>query len=119
MSVSSYLELYLSVFGWRMFDSLWDILTSTGLAYLPFIGMLLRNITMPMYKQDFKEASTASLRGIELDVALMLTVVVLATQPVLDLTLTNLSYTKACSGYWGVTPCRAWRSLDGYRRWKY
>lgn len=98
MSVSSYLELYLSVFGWRMFDSLWDILTSTGLAYLPFIGMLLRNSILPMYKQDFKEASTTSLRGIELDVALMLTVVVLATQPVLDLTLTNLSYTKACSG---------------------
>ena len=44
MSVSSYLELYLAIFGWYMFDQIWVILKETGLAYLPFIGMFLKNI---------------------------------------------------------------------------
>jgi len=98
MAVSSYLELYLSLFGWILFDEIWDIMTTTGLAYLPFIGMLLRNVVQPMYKQDVKEASLTSLRSIELDIACMLTVVVLATQPLITLDFAGLSYTKACSG---------------------
>jgi hypothetical protein len=56
MMVSSYLELYLGLFGWILFDESWDIMTTTGLADLPFIGMLLRNSVQPMYKQDVKEA---------------------------------------------------------------
>jgi hypothetical protein len=97
MNVSSYLELYLSLFGWILFDQIWDIMTASGLAYLPFVGMLLKNIVQPMYKQDFKEASSASLRTIELDIFSMLTVVVLATQPLITMDFTSLSYTKACS----------------------
>lgn len=96
MNTASYLELYLDVFGWLMFDQIWDILTATGLAYLPFIGMLLRNIVHPMYRQDAKDASHSSLRTIELDLFCMLTVVVLATQPIMTLDFNALSYTKAC-----------------------
>jgi len=104
MNVSSYLELYLSVFGWILFDEIWRILTDSGLAYLPFVGMLLRNIVEPMYQQDLKEASQTSLRRIELDIFCMLTVVVLATQPILALNFGGLSYSKACSGKPAVNP---------------
>lgn len=97
MNVSSYLELYLGLFGWLMFDQIWDILTASGLAYLPFVGMLLKNIVKPIYQQDYQEASSTSLRTIELDICCMLTVVVLATQPLITLDFGSLSYTKACS----------------------
>ena len=97
MNTASYLELYLDLFGWLMFDQVWDIMTASGLAYLPFVGMLLRNIVQPMYKQEFKDASLSSLRSIELDIFCMLTVVVLATQPLITLDFAGLSYAKACN----------------------
>ncbi|MCK5662323.1 MAG: hypothetical protein KAI17_02505 [Thiotrichaceae bacterium] len=71
MSVSSYLELYLAIFGWYMFDQIWVILKETGLAYLPFIGMFLRNIAEPIASQDAKDAASTSLRRIEIDIISM------------------------------------------------
>jgi type IV secretory system conjugative DNA transfer VirD4/TraG family protein len=97
MSVSTYLELYLTLFGWYMYGVFWDIITESGLAYLPFIGMFLRNIVEPVKSQEAKDASGTSLRRIEIDIFIMFTVVVLAVQPYMSLKYTGLSYTKACS----------------------
>ena len=97
MSVSSYLELYLAIFGWYMFDQIWVILKETGLAYLPFIGMFLKNIAEPIASQDAKDAASTSLRRIEIDIISMLTVIVLSAQPLLTIDFKGLSYTKACS----------------------
>lgn len=97
MSVGTYLELYLTVFGWTMYGELWEIMNETSLAYLPFIAMLVRNIVGPYRSQEAKDASITSLRRIEVDVVAMLTVIVLATQPYLDVNVNNLSYTRACT----------------------
>ena len=97
MSVSSYLELYLAIFGWYMFDQIWVIMKETGLAYLPFIGMFLRNIAEPIESQETKDAAGTSLRRIEIAMISMLTVIVLSAQPLMTINFTGLSYTKACS----------------------
>ena len=97
MSVSTYLELYLTLFGWILYDSFWEIITDTGVAYLPFIGMFLRNMVEPIKSQDAKDASTTSLRRIEIDIVTMFTVIVLAVQPMITLSATGLGYTKSCS----------------------
>ncbi len=97
MSVSTYLELYLTLYGWILYDGFWDIITDTGIAYLPFIGMFLRNIVEPIKSQDAKDASTTSLRRIEIDIIIMFTVVVLAVQPVMTINSTSLGYTKSCT----------------------
>ncbi|MGY6275088.1 conjugal transfer protein TraG N-terminal domain-containing protein [Methylomonas sp. MgM2] len=97
MSVSSYLEIYLTQFGWSLYGLLWDILVQTGLAYLPFIAMLLRNIAEPIKSQEAKDASSTSLRRIEIDLISMFTVIVLAVQPVLTIQTTGLSVSKACA----------------------
>ena len=44
MHVGSYLELFTTLFGWQFYDRLWDILTGTGLAFLPFLGIVLNNV---------------------------------------------------------------------------
>ena len=97
MSVSSYLELYLAIFGWYMFDQIWLIMKETGLAYLPFIGMFLKNIAEPIESQDSKDAAETSLKRIEIAMISMLTVIVLAAQPLMTINFAGLNYTKACS----------------------
>lgn len=96
MGVSSYLEIYLTQFGWTMYNGLWDVLIDTGLAYLPFIGMFLRNIVLPIISQEAKDASAVSLRRIEIDAVKMFAVLVIAVQPYMTVSYNNLSYTKAC-----------------------
>jgi hypothetical protein len=103
MSVSSYLEIYLTQFGWSLYGLFWDILVQTGLAYLPFIAMLLRNIAEPIKSQEAKDASSTSLRRIEIDLISMFTVIVLAVQPVLTIQTTGLNVSKACSNGPAVT----------------
>ncbi|WP_404360467.1 conjugal transfer protein TraG N-terminal domain-containing protein [Methylotuvimicrobium sp. KM1] len=97
MGVSSYLEIYLTQFGWTMYNVFWDILIDTGLAYLPFIGMFLRNIVEPITSQEAKDASSVSLRRIETDAVKMFAVLVIAIQPYMTVSYNNLSYTQACS----------------------
>ena len=97
MSVSTYLEIYLAQFGWSLYTMLWGIIVESGLAYLPFIGMFLRNIVEPIKSQEAKDASSTSLRRIEIDAATMFTVIVLAVQPFLSINSAHLNYTKACA----------------------
>lgn len=97
MSVSTYLELYLTLFGWHMYSVFWDIILDTGIAYMPFVGMFLRNIAEPIKSQEAKDASNTSLRRIEIDIFIMFTVIVLAVQPFMTVNYDGMSYTKACS----------------------
>jgi TraG-like protein, N-terminal region len=113
MNVGSYLELYTTVFGWLLYDNIWDVLSETGLVYLPFIGMLVRNFAEPYRSQEAKDAATTSLRRTEIDTAVMLTVVVLAAQPFIDVSLKNLSYTKACGAGGTVSGGSSGTTYDG------
>lgn len=98
MNVSSYLELYLTLFGWYMYSVFWDIIVDTGVAYMPFVGMFLRNIIEPIKSQDAKDASITSLKRIEIDIFIMFTVIVLAVQPYITIKYNGLNYTtQSCS----------------------
>ena len=61
LGVQSYPELYTTLLGWQMYDEIWDLLSQTGLAFLPFIGIVLRNITHPYTSQETKDAGSTSL----------------------------------------------------------
>ena len=43
LNVDSYLEIFTTLFGWMFYSVLWDVLTETGVVYLPFLGILLDN----------------------------------------------------------------------------
>ena len=89
MSVGSFLELYTALFGWLMYDRIWGVLTETGIAYIPFIGVLVKNFAEPYQSQETKDASTTSIKRMELDIVAMLTVVVLVASPFFDLTVSG------------------------------
>ncbi len=97
MFVSSYLELYLALFSWHMYGVFWDIAVDTGLAFLPFIGVLIRNFYEPARSQEAKDASGTSLRRMELDLFAIFTVIVLATQPLIPINYSGMNFTIACN----------------------
>jgi len=96
MSVSSNIEIFLTIFGWTLYDIIWDAIGEIGLAYLPFVSLFIKNIGGPIQSQEAKDASTTSLRRIEIGIFSMLTVIVLCVQPVMTIKFTGLNYTKAC-----------------------
>ena len=60
---------------------LWDVLTETGVVYLPFLGILLDNWRDPASDAPIGPASEISLRRTEFELFTALFVVVLAAQP--------------------------------------
>ncbi|MGH8650656.1 MAG: conjugal transfer protein TraG N-terminal domain-containing protein, partial [Gammaproteobacteria bacterium] len=96
MTVESFFELYLAIFGWQQYNQLWDILTGTGLAYLPFLIILLLNIIGPLTSQETRDAATTSVKRMEVDLFIAFSVVVLAAAPAIDLNASVLSYKKPC-----------------------
>lgn len=98
MTVGSFIELYTTLIGWAFYNNLWDVLAGAGIVFLPFIGLVIRHFTEPAKSMEPGEAAAASLRRMEIDVALALSVIVLAAQPVLVLNPSSLAYQKPCSG---------------------
>lgn len=94
MSVDSYLELFTSLFGWTFYGILWDVLVSTGIVYLPFLGILIDNWREPAQGGEVGHASGLSLRRMEIELFIALLVVVLAGQPaaLTPLNAATLSY---------------------------
>jgi hypothetical protein len=96
MTVESYLELYLALFGWLQYNNLWNVLTGTGLAYLPFLAILISNIIGPITSQETRDAATTSVKRMEVDLLIAFSVVVLAAVPAIDINAGVLRYTKPC-----------------------
>ncbi len=96
MTVESFFELYLAIFGWQQYNQIWNILTGTGLAYLPFLIILLLNIIGPLTSQETRDAATTSVKRMEVDLFIAFTVVVLAAAPAIDLNASVLTYKKPC-----------------------
>ena len=95
MSVDSYLELFTTLFGWTFYGILWDVLVSTGIVYLPFLGILIDHWREPAQVSLPGLAGGLSLRRIEIELFIALLVVVLAGQPaaLTPLNAATLSYT--------------------------
>ena len=89
MTVTSYLELFTTLLGWLQFETLWQVLSDTGMVFLPFLFILI---------EGFLQAPSpaAALRDTEIKVALTLTAVVLAGQPAIELDPTIVEYRPLC-----------------------
>ena len=94
VSVDSYLELFTTLFGWAFYGVLWDVLVSTGIVYLPFLGILIDNWREPAQGGEFGSVTGLSLRRMEIELFIALLVVVLAGQPaaLTPLNASTLSY---------------------------
>ncbi len=96
IGVQSYPELYTMLLGWNLYDQIWDLLSQSGLAYLPFIGIVLRNMAQPYTSQETKDAGSTSLRRMEIDFIGTLLFIFFGVSPAFVLDPSLVSYTPLC-----------------------
>lgn len=96
IGVQSYPELYTMLLGWSLYDQIWDVLAQSGLAYLPFIGILLRNMARPYTSQETKDAGSTSLRRMEVDFIGTLLLIFFGVSPAFLLNPSLVSHTPLC-----------------------
>lgn len=93
MAVDSYIELFTTLFGWVFYNTIWDVLTDTGLVFLPFLSILLDNFVNSYTREEDVAAGATSLRGLEIEFFMAFFVVMLAGNPIVPLDATEVSYT--------------------------
>jgi len=93
IGVQSYPELYTILLGWNLYDQLWDLLSKTGLAYLPFIGIILKNTSQSYL---LEEGSGFSLRSMEMQFISMLLLIFFGAAPFMPLDAHTVSYSPLC-----------------------
>ncbi len=94
LSVGSPLEIPLTILGWLAYAGIWGSLQETGLAYVPFLLVLVKVWKDSREKMDDSEAARATVRILETRLIVMFSVVVLAAQPIIPVQITGLTYSK-------------------------
>ena len=95
MGVSSYFEFVTVLFGWVVYDRLWAVLNDTGLVYVPFLAILLRNMLESRRAGDDEgSAAIQSLKKSETDVVVAIVVMFLAAVPFAEVRLGEMSYVR-------------------------
>jgi len=103
MNVGSLLEIYTTMFGWSIYNAMFDLFRATGLILVPFIFMLLKNWKEPLQSQNDKAASVVSQSRVTIDSMAMLAVFMLAVVPILGLDVNEVRYRVACTDLTGGT----------------
>jgi hypothetical protein len=95
IGVQSYTELYTMMLGWDLYDKLWQLLTETGIAFVPFIGMIFRNFSQSYVMHGNKGAEN-SLRSMELSLLSTILIIFFAVAPFIPLNAHTVSFTPLC-----------------------
>ncbi|MAE91078.1 MAG: hypothetical protein CMI67_16085 [Pelagibaca sp.] len=77
MVANNLLEIYTLLFGWNMYEAIWDVLVGSGLALIPFVAAVITNF------RDNYEGSDAesTIKGLEIKVVSMILVLMLCVIP--------------------------------------
>lgn len=98
MGVNSFLEVFTTLFGWLIYERLWNILADTGLVWLPIFGIILKNVIRARTSgADEGNAGHLSLKRIEVEVVGMFLVIVVAALPTYEVRLSSIQYYKPAS----------------------
>lgn len=98
MATGSFIEMFMTTFGWHLYDIVWGVISSTGLAYLPILAAIIDNVVSPVESQEAKSAAVTSLRRLEIDIIRIIVMMMLAVSPLMSLQFGSVSHTKACQG---------------------
>jgi type IV secretory system conjugative DNA transfer VirD4/TraG family protein len=81
MGVNSYAEIFTTLIGWHLYNVVWEVLVSTGIVFLPFLGILIEHWRTAFIDGEEAGGAAAGLRALEIDVYLALLVLMLACVP--------------------------------------
>ena len=96
MATGSFIEMFMTLFGWHLYDIVWDVIASTGLAYLPILAVIIQNVVKPIESQESRSAAAISLRRLEVDIVRIVLFLFVAVVPSITLNFSSVSHWKAC-----------------------
>ena len=96
LAVNSYPELFTTLLGWQQYQNIWDIIVHSGLGFVPFIVMIVKNTVEPFLSQEAKSAYTTSLRRVEYSLATMVLTIMIACQPMMTLAPNVIHFKPVC-----------------------
>lgn len=89
VTVDTPLALYTTLFGWQFYNTIWDALVGSGIAFFPFLGLLISNFIETRTEGDLTESQPrVAVTRVETQLVLMMLVIALAAQPA---SITSLS----------------------------
>jgi len=95
MTLGSVLEIYTTYFGWAVYDVVWDLVSNSGLIYIPFIEALFNSWRNPtVSSQRAHPAVLVSLKSMQWSLYPMFGVVFFAGIPLMPLSLEQMEYPK-------------------------
>lgn len=80
MGVEGYAEIFLSILGWHFYGVIWDVMSASGVVFLPFLAILF-DTWKNAYVDEFGAGAGPAIRTMEIEIYLALTVVMLAGTP--------------------------------------
>ena len=89
MVANNLLEIYTLLFGWNMYEAIWDVLVGSGLALLPFVAAVISNFKDNYERGDAKSA----IKQLEITVVGMILILMLCVIPYKGFTI-NLATVK-------------------------
>jgi hypothetical protein len=95
IGVQSYPELYTILLGWDLYGKLWTLLTHTGIAYLPFIGLILKN-SFQSYTMHGHQGAVNALRSMEIHLLTYFLLIFFGVAPLVPLDAHTVSFTPLC-----------------------
>ncbi len=94
MKVHSYYEFATTLIGWHIANSIAQVLTASGLVFLPIGIALYRNWIQPTRSQESRNAAPVSLRRMEQDVAIVTVVLILCFLPAIPIQGGDIQYVR-------------------------
>lgn len=92
MAVDSYIEMFTTLYGWLMYNVVWDILAASGIVFLPFLGIILDNFFEAYAKDSNGVSSDVALRSAEIEVITAFVIAMLAASPSVNLDAENVQF---------------------------
>lgn len=81
MGVDSYLQIFTIPLGWYFYNVIWDVLATSGIVYLPFLGILIDSWQDAYVVGEDGNGAGIAVRKMEIELYMALTVVMLACVP--------------------------------------
>lgn len=93
MPVGSTFELYTTILGWVLYDSIWGVLAGTGLVMIPFIATII-NVLIDTRDSSMEIDADGLIRILETRVYVMLFVMLFAAAPLINVNPSKTTYTQ-------------------------
>ena len=92
----SYIEVYLTMFGWSMYELLFDLADDLNLLLIPFLIIIVRNFIVPLSSENIFPNSNGSLSQMRVELPVALVVFIFMVVPYVKIEPNSIEYAPVC-----------------------